>query len=374
MSKPAILIIGISERDADLFYATKFLAPDPIVFTKIRGKTYTLVSDLEIDRAKKEARVDKVFSISRLATDYKKKHRKKFSLIGLVLYFLKKQRVKSIFVPGNFPIQYYEPLKRAGFRIRYKEVPFFDERGIKNHREITAIKKTLRATECAVAQAIRVLKRSVIKKKKLFFKGKILTCDFLKKVIHQSLLEQGCLGDHPIVSCGAQTVDPHHSGSGPLYAHQPIVMDIFPRDRRTLYHADFTRTVVRGKASPKLKKIYATVKKGQEIAFKMIRAGVGGKKIHAAIQKEFTQLGFNTGVMKGRMQGFFHSTGHGLGLEIHEPPRIGPGDDVLKAGQVVTVEPGLYYKDVGGVRLEDVVVITKKGCVNLTRFPKKLEI
>jgi len=151
-------------------------------------------------------------------------------------------------------------------------------------------------------------------------------------------------------------------------------MDIFPRSETTLYYADFTRTVVRGKASPELKKIYAAVKQGQDLAFQMIRHGIGSKKVHAAIQTRFTQLGFNTGVKDGRMQGFFHSTGHGLGLDIHEPPRVSVGEDILKAGQVVTVEPGLYYKGIGGVRLEDVVVVTKKGCVNLTRFPRKLEI
>ena len=151
-------------------------------------------------------------------------------------------------------------------------------------------------------------------------------------------------------------------------------MDIFPRSEKTLYYADFTRTVVRGKASPQLQKIYAAVKEGQDIAFKMIRHGMAGKKIHEAIQARLTQRGFKTGLKDGRMQGFFHSTGHGLGLDIHEPPRISVGEEVLKAGQVVTVEPGLYYKGVGGVRLEDVVVVTKTGCKNLTKFPRQLEI
>ena len=151
-------------------------------------------------------------------------------------------------------------------------------------------------------------------------------------------------------------------------------MDIFPRNDTTRYYADFTRTVVRGQASPRLKKMYAAVEEGQAIAFRMIRDGIDGKKVHDAIQEYFTGLGFRTGFMGGRAQGFFHSTGHGLGLEVHESPRIGRGSDILKEGQVVTVEPGLYYKVAGGVRLEDVVVVTKKGCINFTRFPKQLEI
>jgi len=159
-----------------------------------------------------------------------------------------------------------------------------------------------------------------------------------------------------------------------LYANQSIIMDIFPRDSQSRYFADLTRTVVRGKASPKLKKMFEAVKEGQQIAFKSIRDGTDGSMIHTAIQNRFEALGFKTGVQNGRMQGFFHGTGHGLGLEIHEPPRISLGKDILKTGQVVTVEPGLYYEDAGGIRLEDDVVVTKTGCFNLTRLPKILEL
>jgi len=371
---PGHLLIASSEKDADLYYATKFIAPDPFVFVKAHGKSYILVSDLEIDRAKKQAAVDGVFSTSKLAAEYKQTHRKPCDFIDLVLYFLKRLHVASVLVPGNFPVQYYIPLRHAGLQIQYKNGLFFETRLIKDRTEIRAITQALRATEKAAHEAIATLKHSVIRKKKLYFKGKLLTSEALKKIIHRRLLEEGCMGEHTIVSCGQHAIDPHDQGSGPLYAHQPIIMDIFPRSQTTLYYADFTRTVVRGKAPSELKKIYAAVKQGQDLAFKMIRHGIASRKVHAAIQARFTQLGFNTGIKDGRMQGFFHSTGHGLGLDIHEPPRVSVGEDILKAGQVVTVEPGLYYKGVGGVRLEDVVVVTKKGCVNLTRFPRQLEI
>jgi Xaa-Pro aminopeptidase len=372
--KPASLIIASSEKNADLYYATRFIAPDAFAFVQIQGKKYILISDLEIDRAKKQACVHEIFSISRLAAAYKQKYKKTCSFTELVAYFLKKKKVKSILVPGNFPIQYYEPLKRAGLRIRYQSGVFFRERLIKRKTEISAITRALRATEKAAGRAIQILKRSAIRKNKLYFSGKVLTSEMLRTVIHQTLLAEGCSGEHTIVSCGHHSIDPHNQGSGPIYAHQPILMDIFPHSEKTFYYADFTRTVVRGKASPRLKNMYAAVKEGQDVAFKMIRPGIACKKIHEAIQTRFTQLGFKTGFKDGRMQGFFHSTGHGLGIELHEPPRLGLGEDVLKTGQVVTVEPGLYYKGVGGVRLEDVVVVTKKGFKNLTRFPKILEI
>ena len=374
MSQRDLLIIASSEKDADLYYATRFMAPDPFVFVKAHGKSFILVSDLEIDRAKKQARVDSVFSSSKLAAEYKQTHRKPCDFIDLVLYFLKRLQARSIIVPGNFPVQYYVPLKHAGLSIQYKNGIFFEDRLVKNPLEIDAITQALRATEKAAREAILTLKRSVIRGKKLYFKGRLLTSEALKKIIHRTLLEEGCTGEHTIVACGHHTIDPHDQGSGPLYAHQPIIMDIFPRSEATYYYADFTRTVVRGKASPELKKLYAAVKQGQDIAFGMIRHGIASKKIHVAIQERFSQLGFPTGFKDGRMQGFFHSTGHGLGLDIHEPPRVSVGDDILKSGQVVTVEPGLYYKGIGGIRLEDVVVVTKKGCVNLTRFQRQLEI
>jgi len=374
MTSPNLLIIASSEKDADLYYATQFIAPDAFVFLQTHGKKYILVSDLEIDRAKKQARAHTVFSSSRLASEYKQRHKKACSFIELVLYFLEKLKVKSVLVPGNFPVQYYVPLKHAGLHIQYKNGIFFEERLIKDRSEISAITQALRATEKAAREAIETLKRSVIRKNKLYFKGKLLTSEALKKIIHRTLLEEGCAGEHTIVACGHHSIDPHDQGSGPLCAHQPIIMDIFPRSEVTLYYADFTRTVVRGKAFPVLKKMYAAVKEGQNIAFKMIRGGIATKKVHGAIQAKFTQLGFTTEVRDGRMQGFFHSTGHGLGLDIHEPPRISVGDDILRAGQVVTVEPGLYYKGVGGVRLEDIVLVTKTGCKNLTRFPRTLEV
>ena len=376
MTKTAenILMIAASEGDANLYYATRFIAPDPFIFFRIHGKKYLLMSDLEVDRAKAQAEVDSVLSISKLAGEYRKRRGERPRLLDLVEDFAKKKRVRRFLVPGNFPIEYADKLRRRGLVLESKPDPFFEERTVKTAEEIRAIAKAIRHVEAAVGAAILALRKSVIRKGRLYLHGERFTSEALKKIINVKLMENGCIAAHSIVSCGAQAVDPHDEGSGPLYAGQSIIMDIFPRDSQSRYFADFTRTVVRGRASEKLKKIFLAVKEGQEIAFRSIRHGADGSKIHAAIQKRFEELGFKTGMRNGRMQGFFHGTGHGLGLEIHEPPRISLGKDILKAGHVVTVEPGLYYEGTGGVRLEDVVVVTKTGCVNLTRFPKFLEI
>jgi Xaa-Pro aminopeptidase len=175
-----------------------------------------------------------------------------------------------------------------------------------------------------------------------------------------------------IVAGGDQGCDPHERGFGPLYADSLIILDVFPRDAKTGYFGDMTRTVLRGRASEAQRKLWETVKAGQALALRRIKAGVDGMTIHKAIQELFTSRGFPTEIRKGRRVGFFHGTGHGLGLEIHEHPRL--QKVTLKDRQVLTVEPGLYYPGLGGARLEDVVLVTKTGCKILSRFPKQLEI
>ncbi len=378
MKKPAdkrnILMIAASEQDANLYYATRFTAPDPFIFFQIRGKKTLLMSDLEVDRAKKQSSVHEVISTSALAKKFRDKYGRRPSYVDLVVDFLKARKIKHLTVPGNFSIEYADPLRARGFQLDFQGDPFFPERTVKTSEEVRHIEKAIRHVETAFAAAVTVLRKSTIKKGKVYYRGTLVTSEFLKKIVNVSLMENDCIASHTIISCGKHAVDPHDQGSGPIYANQSIIMDIFPRDSHSRYFADFTRTVVKGKASPKLKKMYAAVKAGQDIAFRMLKEGSDAGAAHSAIHKSFEDLGFKTGVLNGRMQGFFHGTGHGLGLDIHEMPRVSAIKEIMKAGHVVTVEPGLYYEDAGGVRLEDVVVITKTGCRNLTKAPKFLEI
>lgn len=373
-SSENILIIASSEQDANLYYATRFIAPDSFVFFDIRGKKHLLMNDLEVDRAKSQAEVDHVHSTSKLAAEFKKKYGKPPRYLDLIEEFARAQNALEFTVPGSFPLEFADPLRERGLKLKFKTDPFYEERTVKSKEEVAAVTKAIRFTEAAIAKAIQTLKKSVPRRGKLYFHGSVLKSEDIKKIINVSLMENGCIASHSIVACGIQCVDPHNEGSGPLYANESIIMDIFPRDSHSRYFADITRTVVRGKAKPKLKKMFDAVLDGHQIAYKAIRDGADGGAIHAAIEKRFVELGFTTGVQNGRMQGFFHGTGHGLGLEIHEDPRISRGKYLLKAGQIVTVEPGLYYEDAGGIRLEDDILVTKTGCVNLAKLPKVLEI
>lgn len=370
----ATLIIAASERDSNLYYTTQFLAPDPFIFTEIRGRKILLMNELELDRAREQASVDDVIPTSKIVGKLRKQGVKSITMVEMIHFLLKERGVNQLLVPADFPIEYADTLRAKGYSIRHKADPFYEKRMIKTKHEVEAITHTQRHTERAVGEAIRILKKTKIRGRYLIYKGKRLTSEDVKQIINVTLMESGCIAAHTIVSCGRQCVDPHNQGSGPLFAHESIIMDVFPHSSESRYFADMTRTVVRGKASEKLKKMYRAVKGGQEIAFSRIRDGVDGQKIHDAIFRYFEQLGFRTGEIDGRMQGFFHGTGHGVGLDIHEPPRISRGRDTLRAGEVVTVEPGLYYLDTGGVRIEDMVLVTKTGCKNLTQFPKILEL
>ncbi len=368
------LIIAASEQDANVYWATHFLAPDPIIFIQHKKKKYLILNDLEVDRGRQEAHVDQVLSFTELFNQTPQARGRNKTTLDMVVHFLKKIKSQELWVPESFPIAYAEGLKKRKVSVKIKKDPFFEERLIKTTAEKNAIKKTLKFTSIAIQEAYAVLKASKIKGNKILYRGKPLTSEALRQVINLSLMKNNCIGKHTITAGGKQSVDPHCEGSGPLKAHQPIIMDVFPKSMDTQYFGDMTRTVVKGKASDRFHHQWHTVKKAQETGIKMVKAGVDGYDIHEWINQYFIKNGYPTGTQDGRMQGFFHGTGHGLGLDIHEEPRVSKTKHILKEGHVITIEPGLYYLKSGGVRLEDVVYVTKSGCEVLSRCPKILEI
>jgi len=371
----ARLIIADSEKNANLYYATRFLAPDAFIFAQVDGQRILVMSDLEVDRAKTQAKVGEVLSFSALAQELKRRGVAEPTMMDVVDELLKRRSIRDVEVPTDFSVSYADALRKRGYNVLPKPDPFYPERMIKSEQEILYLTEALRITEDALATAIELIRSAEVgEDHTLRLGGKPLTAELLRKAMHLTMMERDCIAQHTIVACGVQAVDPHNEGSGPLKANEPIVMDVFPQHATSRYFADITRTVVKGKASDKVKRMFDAVKAGQEIAFRMIKDGVDGSTVHKAIMDSFEKQGFKTGEQDGRMQGFFHGTGHGVGLEIHEPPRISAKRDILKAGMVVTVEPGLYYLNAGGMRIEDMVVVTKDSCEVLTQTPKILEL
>jgi Xaa-Pro aminopeptidase len=371
----ALLLVSASEGDSNMLYAAGFFVPDPFIFFEHKRTKYVVMSDLEIDRAKKQARADRVLSLSLYQKKLRKLGKARPAMIDILDLLFRQRGIRRLVVPANFAALLADQLRAKGYSVQIKRDPFFLQRETKNRAEVKMIAESLRIARLGLEAGIRALRRSRIKRDGyLYLHGARLTSERLKAAVNTAIMAQGWLPSHTIISSGNQCVDPHHEGSGPIKAHTSIIFDIFPRSQKNGYFGDLSRTVVRGRASEKLQAMYVAVQAGQQIAYDLIRDGVNGREIHQKILDLFAARGFPTGRIKGRMQGFFHGTGHGLGLDIHEPPRIAPVDATLRAGHVVTVEPGLYYLGAGGVRLEDVVVVTEKGNRNLTECPQFLEI
>lgn len=367
------LIVAASESDADIFYATRFFAPDPFVFLERNGKRTLVLSDLEIDRGRKTARADEFLPYSKFEREVQGTQKKSPPYEKVLAHFLRTRGVRSATVPANFPLGFAQELAANKIRLQTTNGLFWPEREAKSAEELRLMRAALVITEKGLARAMEVLRASKpARGKKLRWAGKQLTSELLRAEIDTAILRAGGLPANTIVAGGDQACDPHERGHGPLHANSLIILDIFPRAAASGYFGDLTRTVVRGRASDAQRKLWETVRDGQALALKKMKPGVDGLKLHNEIKKFFTDQGYPTEVRKGRQVGFFHGTGHGLGLEIHEHPRF--QKTVFKKGQVLTVEPGLYYPGLGGVRLEDVVALTDKGVRLLSRFEKRLEI
>ena len=370
----ATLFIAASEQDSNLYYATKFMAPDPFIYLELKGERLLVMSDLEMDRARAEASVDRVLSYSEVEQKAKKQGIKDPTAVDIVHVVLKESKIRRLLVPANFPIIHAARLQERGYSLKPKRDPFYEQRVVKTAEEVRHIEAAQRATEEAVAAAHAMLRKVEIKGEQLWLDGTVVTSERIKKLINVKLMERDCIAQHTIVAGGEQACDPHNEGSGPLPAHRSIIFDVFPRSATSRYFADMSRTVICGTASPELKRLYRTVKDAQEDAIDKIRDGADGMKIHQGICARFEKAGYKTGLVNGRMQGYFHGTGHGVGLDIHEAPRISRTGSPLQEGHVVTVEPGLYYPGLGAVRIEDMVLVTKDGCRNLTNFQKVFEL
>lgn len=367
----AYLMHSNSTHNADMYYMTRFLAGDAFTYLNC-GHEVLMVSSMEKGRAEKESRIADI----RSSSDYGLKEEAKAyrdsgeAYCRVLARLLKGEGLHKVAVPRDFPVFYADCLERAGFHITCVKSPVTEQREIKTELEIQAITTAQRACEQATAMAVEVLGKAKIHNGELMINGRPLTSEAVRAVIHHSLLDTGCEADSTIVACGLRSADPHWQGEGVLMVDHPIVLDVFPRHSVHRYYSDMSRTVVRGDPDPRIGEMHRAVLAAQEAAFDIIGPGIHGSEVHQAVCDVITGAGFHV----GDEEGFIHSTGHGVGLDVHERPGLGLQDVVLEAGNVVTVEPGLYYRDVGGVRVEDMVVVTASGCKNLTTFDKNLRI
>jgi len=364
------LIISNSEDDANMFYVTRTVILDDFIYLEKDNKRTIYVSPSWFNSAKQEFKFGKVINYSK----YDKYATRNF-LDNVIAGILKENKVKNVLIPSNLKIKYAQILNKFNIDFKVKSDPFFEKRYIKTKEEIENIKISQKVAEKAIAKVIYTIKKAKIRKDgKLEFEGKILTRYILERIGLIEIINNDC--QSPLGCMIFNTFDLFEENKeGFVYADKSIIIDIGPKSTKGRYFADMTRTVVKGKASKEMKEIYNTVLAAQNLAINRLKPGLKARDIHRLVSDYFISRGYKTEQNSIAMQGFTHGLGHGVGLNIHEKPELNlSSNDILEEGNVITIEPGLYYQKIGGVRLEDLLLITKSGCKNLTDFPKQLEI
>ncbi|OGV72251.1 MAG: hypothetical protein A3K19_21610 [Lentisphaerae bacterium RIFOXYB12_FULL_65_16] len=367
VGKTGRVIYAASESCADLLFATGLLAPDAFFWFEIPGQAGVVLSPLEVGRGQKQVKSDlRVMSLDQARSEWRVPDGKT-TPEALISGLARHTGIDVWEVPVDFPLALARSLQRAGVRLRPVR-DFFPARARKTAQEVEHIREGVRLAEAGLSRAIEVVGQAkVTADGKLCWREDLLTAEILRGEIAAEVARLGGMAARTIAASGPQGADPHQVGSGPIRAGDPIVLDIFPRVDTTGYFGDLTRTVVKGTPSEIALRAYRAVREAQQRAIDTVKAGVKVAAVHGAAKAALDAAGFQTDTTASPPHGFIHGTGHGLGLEIHEAPRVGDRTEaVLEEGHVITIEPGLYYSDWGGVRLEDVVVVRHGGCDNLT--------
>ena len=359
-------IVYASSRDADMRYLTQFTTSDPFVYFKRPGeKGVIIISQMEVGRASREATTAVMTRTQAGLPDILKKEKDPYRATAQMIAG---QVGKRILVPQNFPVALANALGEF-CTVTVDNGTVMAMRAKKTRREIRLLKEVQQVTQTAMAHAVALIRHASVKKGILHADGKPLTSEKIKYAMHAVLLENGCNAVDTIVSCGDDTAIPHMTGTGPLKADKPIVIDLFPVNEKSGYYADMTRTVVKGEPSQEVNEMYTALREAKQLAIDQVKSGIAGADLYQDVVDFFKDRGYDADT-----RGFMHNLGHGVGLQIHELPTVGPAGKSLETGNVITIEPGLYYPGIGGVRLEDIGVVTAKGFDNFTSFPEDLVI
>ena len=353
-----------SSVDPDMRYLTRFQTTDPVIFLKRPGERgLVVVSQMEYARAAAESAFAPITRAEAGLFTHWKDPSERWSAMAAAVAGLVQG---DVLVPPSFPIALARGLE-AHCRVLIDDGTVRRRRAVKAPAEVQEIRAVQRANEAGMAAAVAMIRAAEVRDGLLVHGGELLTAERVRAECHRTLLAHGCRAADTIIASGEQSAQPHQRGTGPLEAGRPIVIDIFPEDELSGYFADMTRTVVRGEPSDEVVAMFEAVRDAKALAIGRVRAGVPGAEVHQAVVDLFAERGYAAGT-----SGFTHNLGHGVGLEVHELPSLGPGGGPLEVGNVVTIEPGLYLPGVGGVRLEDLGLVTSDGFENFTRFPEEL--
>jgi Xaa-Pro aminopeptidase len=346
-------------------YVTGFETSDAFTFLRHDGESILVVAPLEKGLAQNKADVDTVRSTAEFIPEDIRNNRE--AEASVIVEFLDEYGIKQIGVSRDFDLYLAEQLESHGFHVQTISNVIMQARMRKKESELEALAAAQATTERAMACANSILSESDVRDSQLHYDGEILTAERLRVELQILLMDEGCTLDEAIVACGPSGADPHYIGSGPLKPDEPILIDIYP-EHESGYWGDMSRTFVKGTPADTLIDMYQTTAEAFDAAMSILSNGAGtiGGEVHDAVCDVFEAAGYPT-IREGNIdEGFLHSTGHAIGLDLHEPPRLVKDTKELEAGYVLTVEPGLYDPDHGGVRIEDMIVITENGCQKLT--------
>ncbi len=372
---------GIPATNLWFYRQIRFLVGDPAALISIPGQGSTLIlRDIEMDRARRHARADRIASPRDFAPSGGLSGDRETATAQAAAECLNRAGVHQVTTDRTLPMLYTHILGKAGIEVRCDPERGVLERRAKDEQEVEFLRQAQRITEQAVEHACRMVASARAEKDgALTFEGAPLTSERIREEIDIWLLRRGFMNPAMIVAGGPKGADCHDRGSGPLRTEEPVIIDIFPRSRDTLYNGDCTRTVVHGpekNISEPIRRMHTAVVEAKRAAIGATRAGVTGEAVHEATSRVITQHGFAMGLPKPSdpptHTAMVHGTGHGVGLEVHEPPLLDKGGPALIAGDCLTIEPGLYCRALGGIRVEDMVIVRDGGCDNLNSIHEGL--
>jgi Xaa-Pro aminopeptidase len=375
---PDVLIYADTIRSPAMRHEVPITVPDPFLYVERNGSRHTVSTAFEVARiaaipdgpqahALEEFGYDELIASGRPREDVD---------LAVAVEACRRLGVEEAVGPPDFPLGLGERLAEAGIRIRSDRETFSSRRRVKSDAEIAGIRRAQRAAEAGMDAARDLLRRAEPNGKGLVVDGEALTVERIKQAMQSAFLAHGAAADEFIVAPGAQGAMGHEMGHGAVDAGVPLVIDVWPKDPATGCYADMTRTYVVGEPPTEIVEYHRLVKEALDRSLEATRAGVPGREVFELVCEVFQDAGYPTQLSKAPGEvldhGFFHGLGHGVGLEVHEPPWLGRAPGELVAGDVVTLEPGLYRQGFGGVRLEDLVLVTENGAENLTDYPYDL--
>lgn len=378
----ATIMAGIPQVNASLYRRIRFSVVDPVVCLEFdqsgRRTSVLILRDIEMDRARRQARVEEVHCPADFTPAVGLSGDRETATAQAAAECLRRAGIREVAGDRTLPLVFVEFLRRAAIDIRCDlDLGVLDRRQ-KDEEEIAWLAQAQQMTEEAIEMACRMIARAEVRGDGVLLDGgRPLTSERVRAALDHWFLDRDYLNPPAIIAGGLAGADCHNLGSGELRTGEPVIVDVFPRNRQTLYNGDCTRTVVHGDVPDELRRMHAAVVAAKRAATAAVRGGVTGEDVHRATLAAITAAGYQVGLPKEDSPASYcaivHGTGHGVGLNVHEPPLLDMKGPELLVGDVVTIEPGLYRADLGGVRVEDMVVVERDGCKNLNRLPEGLQ-